>query len=334
MAADKQQQVDNDKRPVLAIDLGGTKIVAALVAPGGKIQAREHHPTLANEGQQAVIGRITLAIDRLLGNNNIELARLHGISLATAGAIDSQRGIVTLSPNLPGWRNVPLRDIVEKKYGISTFMVNDANAAALAEHRFGAGKGASNLLYVTVSTGIGGGIIIDGRLYEGESGAAGEVGHMTIDINGPKCNCGSYGCLEMYASGTAVAREAARRIQQGEKSSLSTMVEGRLEDITAEIVDRAARDGDSLASAVISHAARYLGIGMANLVNILNPEMIVFGGGMSKMGDRLLEPVRQAIDERAYTISAQAVRLDVAHLGSDAEAVGAAVYAWGKDSVT
>ncbi|MBI2832326.1 MAG: ROK family protein [Chloroflexi bacterium] len=317
-----------NKLPVLAIDVGGTKIVAAIVSSDGKIMARQSYPTLAYEGLQVVIGRITSAIDRLLEKTGIDLSQLHGISLAAAGAIDSHRGIITLSPNLPGWRDVPLRDIIFKKYGAKTFLVHDATAAALGEHRFGAGKGVDNLIYVTVSTGIGGGIIIGGKLYEGTSGSAGEVGHMTIDIDGPKCNCGNYGCLEMFASGTAVAREAARRIHQGETSSLVDMVKGKLENITAEMVDRAAQNGDSLAKDVLQQALRYLGIGMASLVNILNPEMIVFGGGMSRMGARLLEPVRQVIDERDYAVSAQAVRLVTAKLGGDAEAVGAAVFGW------
>ncbi len=317
-----------NRLPVLAIDLGGTKIAAAIVSGDGKITAREYWPTLAQEGPQAVIGRIISAIEHLLHQSGMELPQLHGISLAAAGALDIHRGIVTLSPNLPGWHDVPLRDIIREKFRTPTFLVHDATAAALGEYHFGAGRGTKNLIYVTVSTGIGGGIIINGKLYQGATGSAGEVGHMTIDVDGPKCNCGNYGCLEMFASGTAVAREAVRRIRLGEQSSLSGLAKGKLEDITAEMVDQAARNGDSLAADILLQAARYLGIGMASLVNILNPEMIILGGGMSRMGDRLLGPVRQVINERAYPVSAQAVRLVTAQLGGDAEVVGAAVFAW------
>ncbi len=211
---------------------------------------------------------------------------------------------------------------------INTFLLNDANAAALGEHRFGAGRGTNNLIFVTVSTGIGGGIIIDGKLYSGTSGSACEIGHMTIDVNGPKCTCGNTGCLETLASGTAVARDAIGRIRQGEKSTLTEMVKGNLEEITAEKVGIAAQSGDSLSMDVISRAANYLGVGMANIVNIFNPEIIVVGGGMAKLGDFLLDPVRQIVRERAFPISAQAVRIVTAQLGDDAGICGAAVFAF------
>jgi len=179
-----------------------------------------------------------------------------------------------------------------------------------------------------VSTGIGGGIIIDGRLYFGSSGGAGEIGHTTVDVNGPRCNCGNIGCLEMLASGTAVAKEVIKRIRQGERSSLTEIVGGKIENITAEEVSMAAQDGDCLASEVILKAATYLGVGIANLVNIFNPEMIIIGGGMAKMGDLLLNPARQVVRERAFQLSAQAVRIVPAQLGDDAGVLGAAVFAF------
>lgn len=318
----KQQEL-----PVLAVDLGGTKIIAAIVSNQGQILAKEYCLTLANEGPQSVINRIFSAIDHLLSAKSINLSQLNSISLAAPGAIDLDSGLVTLSPNLPDWHDIPLRDIVKEKYRVSTFLLNDASAATLGEHRFGAGKGIKNLIYLTVSTGIGGGIIIDGELYSGACGDAGEIGHMTIDVNGPKCSCGNIGCLEILASGTAVAREAIRRISQGEKSSLAELVSGNIEGITAEEVDIAARDGDSLAMEVISQAATYLGVGMVNLVNIFNPEMIIVGGGMAKMGDRLLNPARQVVMDRVFPLLAQAVCIVPAQLGEDAGVLGAAVFA-------
>ena len=318
----KQQEL-----PVLAIDLGGTKIIAAIVSNQGQILAKEYCLTLANEGPQSVINRIFSAIDHLLSAKSINLSQLNSISLAAPGAIDLDSGLVTLSPNLPDWHDIPLRDIVKEKYRVSTFLLNDASAATLGEHRFGAGKGIKNLIYLTVSTGIGGGIIIDGELYSGACGGAGEIGHMTIDVNGPRCSCGNIGCLEMLASGTAVAREATRRISQGEKSSLTEIMSGNIEGITAEEVDIAARDGDSLAIEVISQAATYLGVGMVNLVNIFNPEMIIVGGGMAKMGDRLLNPARQVVMDRVFPLLAQAVCIVPAQLGEDAGVLGAAVFA-------
>ncbi len=316
------------EQPVLAIDLGGTKILAAIVSEKCQIVAREYSLTLADEGPQSVIDRLFSAIDHILGLKNVNPSQLTGISIAAAGAIDSGRGLVAYSPNLPGWSDIPLRDMVRDRYMVDTFLVNDAGAAALGEHRLGAGKGMNNLILLTVGTGIGGGIIIDGKLYSGLSGSAGEIGHMTIDVNGPRCNCGNVGCLETLASGTAIAREAVRRISQGEKSSLTEIVTGEIENTTAKDVSLAAQGGDPLALEVISEAASYLGMGMVNLVNIFNPEMIIVGGGVAKLGDLLLEPARQVVREKAFSISARAVRIVPAQLGDDVGVLGAAVFAF------
>jgi len=313
--------------PVLAIDLGGTKIIAAIISNKGQVIAKEYRLALADEGPQAVIKRILSAIDHLLSLRNIDSSQLDSISIAAAGAIDFDKGLVTSSPNLPGWYDIPLRDIIKERYAVNTFLINDANAAALGERHFGAGKRVNNLIFLIVGTGIGGGIIINGKLYQGPCGSAGEIGHTTIDVNGPRCTCGNVGCLEMLASGTAVAREAIRRISQGEKSSLTEIVDCKVEDITAEKVSIAAQDGDSLALEVISKAATYLGVGMVNLVNIFNPEMIIVGGGMAKMGDLLLGPARRVVRERAFSLSAQAVRIVPAQLGDDAGVFGAAIFA-------
>ncbi len=313
--------------PLLAIDIGGTKIITAIISSSGQVIAKEYSPTLAEGGPQAVITRLFNAIDHLLSLNNMEPAQLSGISIASAGGIDTINGIISISPNLPGWRDIPLRDIVQEKYRVKTFLVNDASAAALGEYHFGAGRGTDNFILVTLGTGIGGGIIIGGKLYTGASGSGGEIGHMTIDANGARCNCGNIGCWEILASGTAVAREAKKRIGNGEKSSIIETVKGRLEDITAEKVESAARDGDPLSLDVIAKTATYLGVGMVNLVNIFNPEMIVVGGGMAKMGNLLLDPARQLVKERAFPISAQKVRIVTAQLGNEAGIYGAAMFA-------
>jgi glucokinase len=313
------------KKPVLAIDLGGTKIITAIIS--SKVTAKEYQLTLAEEGPQSVIKRVLSMIDHLLSLRNLAPSQLDSISIAAAGAIDIEKGLVTLSPNLPGWRDIPLRDMVGEKYGVNTFLINDASAAALGEHHFGAGKGVNNLVMLTVGTGIGGGIIINGKLYSGPSGSAGEIGHMTIDVNGPKCSCGNIGCLERLVSGTAVAEEAIRRLSQGEKSSLAEFGGGKIKSITAEKVSLAAQNGDSLALEVISKAATYLGIGLVNLVNIFNPEMIIIGGGLAKVGDLLLEPARRVVRERAFQLSTRLVRIVPAQLGDDAAVLGAAIFA-------
>jgi glucokinase len=255
-------------------------------------------------------------------------SQLGGICIACAGGIDTGRGVVvTPSPHLPGWVDIPLAEIVRKRFGIPAFVVNDASAAALGEHRSGAGRGVKNIVLLTLGTGIGGGIIADGKLYLGAAGAAGELGHMSVDGGGPACGCGNMGCLEMLASGTAVTGDAIQRIRQGQKSVLTEMVEAKIENITAEMVGAAARSGDTLAREVIARAAYYLGVGLVNIVNIFNPEMIVLGGGMVGLGDLLIEPGKRLVAERAFTISSRAVRIVVAQLGNEAGVYGAAAFA-------
>jgi len=311
---------------VVGVDLGGTKIAVGLFTSEGKLTLQHLQPTRAQEGPQAVIEGLRQAIVRIVSQAGIDFSQLKGIGLAAAGAIDSHNGVVTLSPNLPGWRNIPLRQIMKDSLGVTTYLTNDANAAALGEYLFGAGQNVANLVYVTVSTGIGGGIIINGEVYEGVSGAAGEVGHMTIDINGPACNCGSNGCLETLASGAALAREAGRHIEAGEGVAILEASGGDLAQVSAKTVFLAAQQGDRLAGELIRQTGCYLGVGLANLVNIFNPELIIIGGGLSNMGERLLEPARGVMRERAYQISASAVRIVPAVLGNDSGLIGAAAW--------
>jgi glucokinase len=318
----------NKQQSVLSVDLGGTKTIVAVVLTSGKIISRKYYLTLADEGTRAVLNKLSSAINRSIAQARLKNAELIGIGIAVAGILDTRKGIVTTSPNLPGWHNVQLRDVIAARSGLATYLINDASAAALGEHRFGAGRGFDNLLYLTVSTGIGGGIIINGELYSGADGCAGELGHMTIEANGPQCSCGNFGCLEALASGWAIAKEAVTRINQGESSSITELVDGRLENITAEMVATAARRGDRLACDIVAKAANYLGIGLANLVNIFNPELIAIGGGLSKMGNMLLNPAEKVIKERAFRLPAQSVRVVRARLGSNAGIIGAAAYVY------
>ncbi|MFC1910132.1 ROK family protein [Chloroflexota bacterium] len=313
------------KKPVLAVDIGGTKILATIISPDYKIMAEERLASVAFEGPDAVISRIFSGIDTMLGQYKCQ--QLHSISIASAGIIDTNQGIITHSPNLPGWVNMPLRGIIKDRYKMDTHLINDASAAALSEHRFGAGRGLYDLVYVTVSTGIGGGIIIDGRLYTGASGCAGEVGHMIIDAAGQECLCGSRGCLEALSSGIAMAREAVKRMKNGENTLLRQMSGGNTDKITAELIADAARRGDKLAIDVINQAASYLGMGLANIVNIFNPEMIIIGGGVSKMGGLLFEPAKRVMNEKAFKLPAGAVRVVPAELGDNMGVLGAAVFA-------
>ena len=311
----------------LGIDLGGTKILTAVATAQGKMLSRDHSVTPATKGQEPVVQSILDSIGRTLEQAGIAAPQLSAIGVGAPGLSNSETGILFTSPNLPGWRDVPLRDIIEKELGKKAFLINDANAAALGELYFGAAKGAHHFIYITISTGIGGGIIIDGEVYTGSIGTAGEVGHMTIDDDGPPCNCGNRGCWETLASGTAMAREARKQIKEGARTSILGYAEGDVEKVTAQVIHNAAKEGDSLAKELITRTGYYVGVGLANLVNIFNPELIVIGGGLSNIGDMLLEPAYEVAGERAFKESYRTVRFALAKLGRDSGVLGAAAFA-------
>lgn len=312
---------------LLGIDLGGSKILSAVISPQGEILSRDHTVTPAPKGHEAVIQSILESARRALQEARVDLSALAAVGIGAPGISNPQTGILFTSPNLPGWQDVPLRDIMAERLGKKSFLINDANAAALGELHFGAARGVLNFIYITISTGIGGGIIIDGRIYTGAIGAAGEVGHMTIDDDGPTCNCGNRGCWETLASGTALTREARHRIEEGAATSILQHAGGDIEKVSPEAVHSAARQGDSLAKELIARTSYYIGIGLANLINIFNPELIVIGGGLSNIGDMLLEPAYKVAGERAYKQSFQAVRFASAELGRNSGVVGAAAFA-------
>jgi glucokinase len=313
---------------VLGIDLGGTKILSAVSDSEGKMVSRDHSITPALKGTETVIQSITESAHRALEQARVDIAQLDAIGVGAPGLSNPETGVLFTSPNLRGWWDVPLRDILEEKLGKKTFLMNDANAAALGEFYFGAARGAHDFIYVTISTGIGGGIFIDGKIYTGTLGAAGEVGHMTIDDKGPLCNCGNRGCWETLASGTALAREARQRIKQGAKTLMLDSVGGGIEKVTAQVIHAAAVQGDSLAKELISQTGYYVGVGLANLINIFNPELIVIGGGLSNMGDLLLGPAHKVAEERAFAPSFKSVRLVPAQLGRNSGVLGAAAFAF------
>jgi len=312
---------------VLGVDLGGTKILTAVTNSQGKMLSHDHSITPAPKGHEAVIQSILESAHRALKQADVAISELTAIGVGAPGLSNPETGILFTSPNLPGWRNVPLRDIIQERLGKKTFVINDANAAALGEFYFGAARGIRNFIYITLSTGIGGGIVIDGKIYSGAIGAAGEVGHMTIDDEGPICNCGNRGCWETLASGTALAKEARHRIKEGVATSILEYAEGDVEKVTAQVIYSAAERGDSLAKELIARTGYYVGVGLANLINIFNPELIVIGGGLSNIGDMLLEPAFKVAEERAYKEAFQTMRFASAGLGRSSGVLGAAAFA-------
>jgi glucokinase len=311
----------------LGIDLGGSKILTAVVNSRGEMLSRDEGITPATNRREAVIQSILDSAHRVLKQASVDISQIHATGVGAAGISNPEAGILFTSPNLPGLRNVLLRDIIQERLGKKTFLINDADAAALGEFYFGAGRGVHNFIYITLSTGIGAGIVIDGKIYTGAIGAAGEVGHMTIDDNGPICNCGNKGCWETLASGTALAREARHRIKQRAKTLILECAEGDTEKVTAQAIHSAAQQGDSLAKELIARTGYYVGVGLANLINIFNPELIVIGGGLSSIGDMLLKPAFRVAGERAFKEAFHAVRFASAELGGNSGVLGAAAFA-------
>lgn len=308
-------------RAYLGIDIGGTNIKAALVSPEGALVAFRSMswPGRAAADAVDVVSRLTQNLTS--ANEDHEVI---ACGVGSAGLVDTSAGVVRLSPNLPEWRDVELRRMVEEALGLPTRIENDANAAAYGEYIAGAARGATNAVVLTLGTGIGGGLILDGKLYRG-SGFAGEVGHTTIERDGDRCPCGNAGCLERLASAEAVVRNVRRLIDEGGESILVTT--GAATALTAEEVGEAAAAGDAVAAEALEETGRALGAGLANLVLILDPDVIVIGGGVAAAGEPLLAPARDEMTRRCYCSGASLPRLLPAELGNTAGVVGAALLA-------
>jgi glucokinase len=315
------------QRFIIGIDLGGTNIVAGAMPEDGSRQiAIQSQPTHPEDGAEAVVDRIVDAVNAVIAQTSTETGATRGdfagVGIGSPGPLDRERGIVIVTPNL-GWRDYPLRDRVSERVKLPATLDNDANCATLGEWWQGAAKGARNVVGMTIGTGIGGGLIIDGKLYHGSSDVAGEIGHTTIDSTGRRCKCGNYGCLEAYASGPSIAERAREALGGGEVSILPTMVDGRLEAITAQTVYDAAKRGDVLAREVVRDTARFLGAGIANLLNIFNPDIVVVAGGVTQAGDWLFEPLRAEVKRRAFRPAVDACEIVPGTLPGTAGVVGA-----------
>jgi glucokinase len=333
---------------ILGVDIGGTKSAVVLGTADGEIIARRSEPTLAETGPDAIMARLVAMAREILASEHVEttppvppsqgggnsgsppLRRggrgggLSGIGISCGGPLDTKTGLVYSPPNLPGWNAVPARRIFEEAFpGLPVILENDANATALAEWRFGAGRGTTNMAFLTMGTGIGGGLILDGRLYHGTNDLAGEVGHQTILINGPLCGCGKRGCLEALASGPAIARLAQDSLQYGRGHRLVEIAGGKPGDVTAKHVIEAAKEGEALAVKVLEEAGTYMGIGLANLIQILNPERIVLGTIAVHAGDLILEPIRRAVAEFAWERARSVCEIVPAALGDRAQDLAA-----------
>ncbi|MFG6114848.1 ROK family protein [Halobacillus sp. MO56] len=302
----------------IGIDLGGTKILSALIEEKGTILAEVEMETMASEGAEVVYNQVVSSIYKLLEDSQVEKNRLLGIGIATAGVIDTLKKEVVYANNL-GWENMPVGSLLESEFSLPIHIVNDANAAAIAERIWGAGKGTENLIYITVSTGIGAGIISDGHLITGEEGSAGEFGHISIDVNGEKCSCGNIGCLENLASGSAIANIARDRLQSGETSEYFTSPD----HISSEEIGKASQAGDAFSLNILRETATYIGVGVTNLIHLFNTEVIVFGGGVMNLSDILLPEIRNTVNQRGIESMTKKVKIVKSELGSKAGVLGA-----------
>jgi len=311
---------------VIGIDIGGTNLVVGAVAvDGSELRGLRSEPTRPREGPERVLHRLAELARATIGELRSTVANreILGVGVGAPGPLDTREGVVFLTPNL-GWVDLPLRQTLANELRLPTSLDNDANCAVLGEWWRGAARDAEHAIGLTIGTGIGGGIIVDRRLYHGASDCAGEFGHTTIDPEGRRCNCGNYGCLEAYASGPAIALRTVEAIEAGAESTVVVRAGGDLRALTAEHVFNAANDGDELALEVVRATARYLGAGVANLINIFNPEVVVICGGVTQAGDRLFGPLRQEVARRAFKPAVAACRIVPGELTGTAGVYGAA----------
>jgi glucokinase len=321
-------RVTGNPRWIIGVDIGGTNLCVGLVPwEGGEPLALRRLPTHAAGGGEAVVGRVVEMIRssmaEVLGSTGAPPEAVAGVGIGSPGPLDRSTGVVITTPNL-GWRNFPLRDLVTDRIQLPATLDNDANCATYGEWWLGAGQGVDTLVGMTLGTGIGGGIILNGEIFHGVSDAAGEIGHMTINFAGRRCKCGNYGCLEAYASGPNIAARAVEGIEAGAASLLVEMVEGELDALTAAHVSEAALAGDVYAHEVILETAKLLGVGVANIINALNPGAVVIAGGVTRAGDLLFEPIRAEVRRRAFRPAAEACRILAARLPETAGVIGAA----------
>ena len=312
----------------IGVDLGGTKIATCLMDKGGRIVKKLSVPTQSKEGPDAVISRMRSSVYELMAKAGVTKNNVVAIGICSPGPLDTEKGVVISAPNLPGWSEVPLKDLFYREFQLPIAMENDANAATLGEYFYGSGRGIKNFMYITVSTGIGGGMVTDGKLFKGANGNAVEIGHTTINFKGPLCGCGNKGCWEAYASGTALARFAKEAIDKGRKTMIKD-IEQDYNKIKAEHVFAAAKQGDHLARELLVQEAYFLGVGLANMVNSFNPDCIAIGGGLSHEWDLFYEPMMDVMREKALKANWENLKVVKAKLGSDAGVIGAAVTAWG-----
>src|SRR6266699_3472094 len=313
---------------LVGLDLGGTKILAGVFTNSLECIGIAKLSTKAQRGVDAVAARIERCIRDAVDEADLSMKQIVGIGIGAPGAVDFESGTVIFAPNLDGWKDVPLKKNLEKQLNVPVFVENDANIGVLGVHVAELKSKPKNVVGIFVGTGIGGGLIINGELYNGFNHTAGEIGHMVIDINGPKCGCGNRGCFEALASRTAIFQRIKAGVKEGEKTLLTEMLGDSLDDMRSGDLRKAIRRGDKFASKVVEQAAEYIGIGVANLINILGPEVVVLGGGvMEALADEMTATILKTTKDHAMPGTLKNVEIVVSKLGDNAGITGAAVLA-------
>ncbi len=310
----------------IGIDIGATNIKAGIINSDGKIILKKSILTEAQKGGQTVLKNIMETISKLIKENKSS-EKIVSIGIGTPGLVDQKMGgVQDGAHNIPGWEGIPFKGKVSKEFNLPTFIDNDANMVTLGEFRFGVGQGTKNMVCLTLGTGIGGGIIKDGKLFHGSENYAGHIGHMSISIKGRKCKCGSYGCLEAYASATAIVSRTISAIKKGQKTLLTKLVNNNLNKISAQMITEMAKKGDNLCSEVIKETGKYLGVGIANIINILNPELVVLAGGVAKAGNILLNPTIYTAQQYSISYAFKSAKIVIGKLEEAAGIIGAGIY--------
>jgi glucokinase len=316
-------------RAFVGVDLGGTNLRAGLVdCDSGAVLMLKSVPTLAREGHQAVMVRMADLIHATISSSSIAQDQVEGIGIGVPGVLDLERGVVLFLPNLPGtWPNVALASVITEELGCPTFLLNDVRSITYGEWKFGAGQCVENMACYAIGTGVGGGLIINGRLHLGIGGTAGELGHQTINMDGPECGCGNRGCLEAYASGPAISALGIKAVIQGLTTNIGSLVAYDLNKITPEVILEAAKLGDKVANEIYEQVGVYLGVAIANTIVSFGPRKVIISGGLAAAGDILLGPIRRTIRERVRVMPVDHVEILAASLGSNAGVIGSALWA-------
>ena len=307
---------------VIGVDLGGTNVSSAVVDDDGRISHQARLSVAGSRTAGEVIDRLVACVGMTMESCGRD--RVAGVGVGTPGLIIEDTGTVVYAPNVPEWENLPLRSLLQERMGLPVTIENDANAAAIGEHWVGGAAGYANIVCITLGTGVGGAIIMNNEVWRGSNGAGGEIGHMTVVENGRMCGCGAPGCLEAYASATAIAGQAREQLRSGRESALSELCGGDMDRIDAAMIAEAAGRGDDMAREVMHSSATLLGTAVSSLTNLLNPELFVIGGGVIRAGDLVFDPIRAEVARRAYKWSASILKIVPARLGDDAGIIGAA----------